>query len=59
MAKVPGDLFSGKTLIYHRTENGYLFYSVGPNGIDEQGRWYNDEPPGDDPNVRMPMPALR
>jgi hypothetical protein len=59
LAKIPADLFSGKALIYHRSDNGYLFYSVGANGKDEQGRWYDDEPPGDDPNVRMPLPELK
>ena len=59
LAKVPGDVFSGKALNYLRSDNGYLFYSVGPNGKDEQGRWYDDEPPGDDPSVRMPLPELK
>jgi hypothetical protein len=52
---IPGDLFSGKPLIYRPTENGYLLYSVGVNGIDEDGRWMDDDPPGDDLRVRMPM----
>ena len=59
LATVPGDLFSGKSLIYKATEKGYLFYSVGPNGKDDGGRWYNDDPPGDDPGVRMPLPPLK
>jgi hypothetical protein len=59
LAQVPDDLFSGKALIYRPTENGYLLYSVGVNGIDEGGRWYDDDPPGDDPRVRMPLPALK
>ncbi len=59
LAAVPGDLFSGKPLVYRRTEDGYLFYSVGANGKDEGGRWYDDDPPGDDPNVRMPLPPLK
>ena len=45
LATVPGDVFSGKPLIYKPTEKGYLFYSVGPNGKDEEGRWYDDDPP--------------
>jgi hypothetical protein len=58
LAAVPGDLFSGKPLVYRRTEDGYLFYSVGANGKDEGGHWYDDDPPGDDPRVRMPLPPL-
>jgi hypothetical protein len=57
LSSVPGDLFSGKPLIYKPTEDGYLFYSVGVNGIDDDGRWTDDEPPGDDLRVRMPVPA--
>ncbi len=59
LAAVPGDLFSGKALIYRPSAGGYLFYSVGPNGKDEGGRWYDDDPPGDDPGVRMPLPPLK
>ena len=59
LAAVPGDLFSGKALIYKPTEKGYLFYSVGPNGKDDGGRWYDDEPRGDDPRVKMPLPELK
>jgi hypothetical protein len=56
---VPGDLFSGKELIYRPSEKGYLLYSVGVNGKDEEGRWFDDDPPGDDPRVRMPLPELK
>jgi hypothetical protein len=56
LSSVPGDLFSGKPLIYKPTEDGYLFYSVGINGIDDGGRWQDDEPKGDDLRVRMPVP---
>jgi len=56
LAKVPADVFSGKPLIYRPTENGYLLYSVGVNGVDEDGRWTDDEPKGDDLRVRMPVP---
>jgi hypothetical protein len=59
LATIPGDLFSGKPLIYRPTENGYLFYSVGVNGKDDGGRFYDDDPPGDDLGVRMPLPALK
>lgn len=50
---VPDDLFSGKELIYRRSKGGYLMYSVGRNGMDEDGRSYDDEPVGDDLTVRI------
>jgi hypothetical protein len=59
LKSVPGDIFSGKALIYRPSEKGYLFYSIGANGKDEGGRWYDDDPPGDDPRVRMPLPELK
>jgi hypothetical protein len=59
LAAVPGDLFSGKALIYQPSAEGYLLYSVGVNGRDEAGHWYDDAPPGDDPRVRMPLPPLK
>jgi hypothetical protein len=55
---VPGDLFSGKALIYRPTGKGYLLYSVGINGRDDGGRGEEDNPPGDDLSVRMPLPPL-
>jgi hypothetical protein len=59
LATIPDDLFSGQALHYGLTEKGYLVYSVGVNGVDEGGRQYDDEPPGDDLNVRMPLPELK
>ena len=59
LAAVPNDVFTDKSLIYKPGENGYLFYSVGPNGKDDGGQWFGDEPPGDDPRVRMPLPELK
>jgi hypothetical protein len=58
---IPSDLFSGKALIYRPADsgNGYLLYSVGVNGRDEEGRGYDDDPRGDDLPVRMPLPKLR
>jgi hypothetical protein len=58
LAAVPNDLFSGKALIYRPSEKGYLFYSVGINGKDEDGHEGADDPPGDDLGVRMPLPEL-
>jgi hypothetical protein len=54
--KVPNDLFSGKPLIYRPEGKAYLLYSVGVNGIDENGRGNDDEPKGDDLAVRIPAP---
>ena len=59
LATVPGDIFSGMALIYRPVEKGYLLYSIGVNGKDDEGRWYDDDPPGDDPRVRMPLPELK
>jgi hypothetical protein len=59
LAKIPADLFSGKAVIYRPSEKGYLLYSVGINGKDEEGRSYEDDPPGDDLSVRMPLPKLQ
>jgi hypothetical protein len=56
---IPNDLFSGEALIYRPAADGYLLYSVGVNGKDEQGRGYNDDPRGDDLSVCMPLPKLR
>jgi hypothetical protein len=59
LADVPDDVFSGKPLVYRPAENGYRLYSVGVNGKDEGGRWTNDDPPGDDLGIRMPLPELK
>jgi hypothetical protein len=59
LAKVPQDQFSGKALIYRPADKGYLLYSVGVNGQDDGGRSYDDDPPGDDLVIRMPLPELR
>lgn len=59
LAAVPGDLFSGKALIYKPAERGYLLYSVGPDGTDDGGRTVDEMPPGDDLRVRVPVPELK
>lgn len=56
LPRVPGDIFSGKALIYRPTEKGYTLYSVGINERDDGGRSYQDDPRGDDLVVRMPLP---
>jgi hypothetical protein len=59
LTPVPDDLFSGGPLIYHPSDKGYLFYSVGVNGKDEGGRTTDDDPRGDDLPVVMPPPPLK
>lgn len=58
LATVPPDLFTGKALVYMPSGDGYLLYSLGDNGLDDQGRSHDDDPQGDDIRVRMPLPAL-
>jgi len=56
---IPQDIFSGEALIYRPKEKGYLLYSVGLNGRDDEGRGYGDAEGTDDLSVRMPLPELR
>jgi len=56
LKQIPADLFAGKPLNYRRTPDGYLLYSIGPNEQDDGGRYYNDDPRGDDPRIRIPLP---
>jgi hypothetical protein len=59
LGEIPDDLYSGMPLIYRPTETGYLLYSVGPNGEDDAGRGYADDPPGDDLPIRIPVPERK
>ena len=60
LATIPDDIFSGKALIYtDARRRAFLVYSVGVNGKDDDGHWYDDTPPGDDPRVRLPLPPLK
>ena len=56
LKSAPIDHFDGKPLKYVRGDEGFLIYSIGQNGEDEGGRWYDDEPQGDDPRIRIPIP---
>jgi hypothetical protein len=56
---VPGDLFSGNAMIHRPAANGYLLYSVGVNGRDDEVRSNDDDPQGDDLPVRMPLPERK
>ena len=44
VAAIPKDVFSGGELLYKPEGDGYLLYSVGPNGKDDGGRNQNDDP---------------
>jgi hypothetical protein len=58
VSQIHPDSFSGRALVYQPSGDGYLLYSTGVNGKDEGGRGFEDNPPGDDLSVRMPLPAL-
>ncbi len=53
---LPNDLFTAKPLIYRPSTDGFLLYSVGPNGKDDDGQGSMDTPRGDDLPVRIPIP---
>jgi hypothetical protein len=50
---IPLDPFSGEAFRYLAEPSEVLLYSVGPNGIDEQGRNWSDTPRGDDIRRRI------
>lgn len=37
LKKMPVDLYNNKSLVYKRTDDGYLLYSAGGNGVDDGG----------------------
>jgi len=53
--EIPLDPFSGESFRYILEPPGYLLYSVGPNGMDEDGRDRSDTPKGDDIRRRVPL----
>lgn len=55
LAAVPNDLFKDQPLHYERTADGYRFYSVGENEIDDLGLTYGEGMGKDDLGVRMPL----
>lgn len=55
--RVLEDLFSGKSHLYRKTADGYLLYSVGPNGEDDGGSSWEDRRGGDDFKIRLPVAA--
>jgi hypothetical protein len=58
LSEIPKDLFTDKELVYKPQENGqgYLLYSLGPNGRDDGGENYDDNPDKykDLPNDKRP-----
>lgn len=52
---VSRDGFNGRPLTYRKTTSGYVLYSVGPNGKDDQGRAVDSEPGADDISIRVPI----
>jgi hypothetical protein len=38
LSKVPADPFSDRPIVYRCTDDGYLLYSVGGNGVDDGGQ---------------------
>ncbi|MBC8289823.1 MAG: hypothetical protein H8E37_05850 [Planctomycetes bacterium] len=56
LKSAPIDHFDGKPLKYVHGKDRFLIYSIGQNGEDDGGRWFGDEPSGDDPRVRIPIP---
>lgn len=62
ISKLPKDIFNHDAdLKYCRSDNGYMIWSVGPNGKDDKGmNWYDrasredgDDVNGDDIRVRI------
>lgn len=56
LKQVPHDTFSGEELIYLPSEKGFLLYSVGVNGRDDEGMGYGEGNGTDDLNIRIPQP---
>jgi len=48
LATVPPDIFAAAGLHYTQQGEGYLLYSVGPNGKDDGGKGYEDFKAGED-----------
>ena len=57
LKRIPGDLFTGKPVLYRRTDEGYLLYSAGPNRKDDDGRTMSVANPGDDLPIRVGKPS--
>jgi len=42
LRQLPMDSYSGKPLVYRKTDNDFILYSVGPNFTDEGGQYSRD-----------------
>jgi hypothetical protein len=49
--ELPVDAYRGAPLVYRRTEDGYLLYSTGMNGVDDNGRYGRG---ADDVSIQSP-----
>ncbi len=54
LKQIPGDIFTGKALVYRKTKAGYVLYSLGPNGVADSGRDRDGKSGGDDISVQVP-----
>jgi hypothetical protein len=61
LSEVPADPCDGQPLRYRRTKDGVVIYSIGLDGIDDQGNIDRErhQNPGVDLGVRLWDPALR
>jgi hypothetical protein len=55
LTRIPSDPFGVDPIRYVSRGPGYLLYSVGPNGNDDNGRTPDSQPPGDDVVIRTPQ----
>jgi hypothetical protein len=55
IAQVPPDPFTDQPLHYQRRKDGFLLYSDGANGKDDQGATFSSDPRGDDIVIRVPL----
>jgi hypothetical protein len=53
ISRIPHDLYTEGPLHYRRQAAGCLLYSVGANGVDDGGRTFDSQPPGDDIVLRL------
>jgi hypothetical protein len=51
---LPLDSFTGQPFVYQRLKDGFLLYSIGTNGRDDQGLGYDDREGADDIAIRVP-----
>jgi hypothetical protein len=60
LPEIPTDPFTGKSVLFKRTETGAVVYSVGSDGVDDGGEILDPKmPPGTDIGFRLFDPAHR